>query len=113
MSNFLAWLGWVFTVIGGGIAVWQLIQERIRRAAREAHTSHLLATVDQLGIIRAMFSEALSKGEVFKADTDRAMIRAVAHELLAAENHIRAAIGPSAGSPRPLPGARTGKGAVV
>jgi hypothetical protein len=52
-----------------------------------------VATIRQLEIIRAMFSEALSKGEVFKAEADRAMIRAVAHELLSAENHIKAALG--------------------
>jgi hypothetical protein len=96
----------VFTVIGGGIAVWQLIQERIRRAARDAHTHHLLATIDQLGLTRALFAEALAKGEVFKTEADKAVIRAVAHNLLAAENHIRQAIGSDAGGPRVLPGLR-------
>jgi hypothetical protein len=61
MSDVLAWLGWVCTVVGGGIAVWQFIQERIRRAARDAHARHLLATIDQLGITRALFAEALTK----------------------------------------------------
>jgi hypothetical protein len=106
MSPFWAWLGWSISAIGTGVAVWQLIQGRIRRAARDAHARHLLATVDQLSIIRAMFAEALSKGEVFKADSDRAIIRTVAHDLLAAENHIRAALGPDAGTPRPLPNQR-------
>jgi DNA-binding IclR family transcriptional regulator len=95
MPNLVAWLGWIFTAVGLGLTMWQVIQERIRRAGRDAHASHLLATIDQLGIIRALFTEALDKGEVFKTEADKAVIRAVAHDLLAAENHIRAAIGPS------------------
>jgi hypothetical protein len=106
MSQFVAWTGWICTVISSGIAVWQAIRDRIRRAAQDAHTRHLLATIDQLGITRALFAEALQKGEAFKTEADKAVIRAVAHNLLAAENHIRAAIGPDAGEPRPLPALR-------
>jgi hypothetical protein len=102
MPDVLGWMGWMFTVIGGGVAVWQVIQERIRRAARDAHARHLLATIDPLGITRAFFAEALAQGEVFKTDADKAVIRAVAHNLLAAENHIREALGSEAGGPRRL-----------
>lgn len=45
MSNTVAWLGWLFTMVGGAIAMWQIIRERIRKAARMpspplAHQSH-------------------------------------------------------------------------
>jgi len=98
MPNSVAWLGWIIGLVSLGISMWQLIQDRIRQASRDAHARHLLATIDQLRTIRALFTEALDKGEAFKADADKAVIRAVAHNLLAAENHINAALGP--GNPR-------------
>jgi hypothetical protein len=109
MAQFLTWSGWIFGFASLGVAMWQLIEERIRRAARDAHASHLRATIQQLQIVRAMFTEALQKGEVFKVEADRAVIRAVAHDLLAAENHIRAAIGQDEPVPA-LPSARRAQG---
>lgn len=98
--------GTIGTFAFGGVAVWQIVQERIRRAARDAHAGHLNATVEQLGIIRAQFTEALANDEVFKTEADKAVIRATAYNLLAAENHIRTALGGRQEEPRPLPAAR-------
>jgi hypothetical protein len=108
MSNNVAWLGWLATVGSCGIAVWQAIRELRRRAAREAHDSHLRATLDQLRYIRAQFAEALQLGEVFKTEGDKAVIRATAHNLLGAENHMRLALGISPEEELPLAGSRRG-----
>lgn len=76
--------------------MYELLTKWRDRYVRKAHEAHLAATLDQLAIIRAQFEEALSLGEALKAEADKVLIRATAYNLLAAENHIRAALGPTA-----------------
>jgi len=86
--------------------VIQLLREWRDRHVRKAHAGHLYATLEQLGIIRAQFTEALSNGEVFKTEADKAVIRATAYNLLGAENHIRTALGLRNEPAQPIPAAR-------
>lgn len=98
------WQGW--SLVFGGLFVIQLLREWRDRHVRKAYASQLYATLEQLGIIRAQFSEALNGGEVLNTAADRAFIRATAYNLLSAENHIRTALGLRQQPAEPLPNAR-------
>ena len=93
MPNWAAWLGWVATLIGWGIAVVQFVYWLMQRAAQEPRNAHLRATRDELRALRAMCTEAIDKGEVIKGDSERQFVRQIAYTLVGIEGHIGAALG--------------------
>jgi hypothetical protein len=93
LPNWVSWLGWFLTAVGTAIGGWQVVKERERRLAHHIHSDHLRATLDQLALVRASFSEALNGGEALKSDADRVLVRGAAYSLLGAEGHLRKALG--------------------
>lgn len=69
--------------------MWSLIL----RLAFPSHVRHVRASLAQLQLVRTMLTEALGTGEVLRVESDRAMARAVAYQVLAAEVQLRAALG--------------------
>jgi len=96
MPNWVSWLGWLFTLIVGGIA---FIQELKRKATREAHEGHIKATLEQLATIRDRLTEARRKGRVFKTDADQELIIDICSHISTAENHLSTVLGLKAEEP--------------
>ena len=85
MSN---WLAWIFGVLN----VIQFVSYLLDKRSRSAHDLHLIAARDSLAAMRAMFTEAIDKGEVIKTDPTKQFLRQAAYTLLGIEGHLNAAL---------------------
>ncbi len=85
MSDTLGWIGVIFSIVCGPIAVWQLIQYFVDRKIRDANKKHLWATKLTLQSIRQMCAE-----ETDVSASTRKWINHIALNLLTVEHHIDA-----------------------
>jgi hypothetical protein len=88
---FIYWPGW--SLVFGTLFVIQLIREWRARMMRSTHDTHLRATLEQLGLLRVMLTEAIDKGEVIKSNAEKQWVRQLAWSLVGVEGHLRAALG--------------------
>ncbi len=93
MPAFLAWSGWVMTLLFGLLSLYQFIQSHRDKAIRDAQRDHLKALRTSLQALRANFVEAINTGEAVKSDAARQWVRAMAYHVLGMEAHVDAALG--------------------
>jgi hypothetical protein len=90
MPNWVAWSGVIGTFAFGGLSAWQGVRYLLDKKVYDAHYAHLLATRNELQSMRAMMSEAIENREIIRDDAERQLIRTMAYQLVAIEQHIEA-----------------------
>jgi hypothetical protein len=90
IPNTLAWIGIAFTVIGGPIAVWQLIQYFVDRGIKKRTKNHIRAMKQSMQDVRHTCNEAIEAADVLSTQASRSWVKAVLSNLKSVENHIDA-----------------------